>query len=63
MLRKYGEVDAAHRVARQLVKANAETRIGTTFQLVEALRPVTPRGKESSFLAQVFQALAHRSER
>jgi 16S rRNA (cytosine1402-N4)-methyltransferase len=57
VLRKYGEVDAAHRVARQLVKANAETRIGTTFQLVEALRPVTPRGKESSFLAQVFQAL------
>jgi len=57
MLRNYGEVDAAHRVARQLVSANAETSIGTTFQLVEALRPVTPRGKESSFLAQVFQAL------
>ena len=57
MLRNYGEVDAAHRVARQLVKANADTSIGTTFQLVEALRPVTPRGKESSFLAQVFQAL------
>jgi len=57
VLRNYGEVDGAHRVARQLVKANAGTRIGTTFQLVEALRPVTPRGKESSFLAQVFQAL------
>ena len=57
MLRNYGEVDAAHRVARQLVKANADTSIGTTFQLVEALKPVTPRGKESSFLAQVFQAL------
>ena len=57
LLRKYGEVDAAHRVARQLVKANAETRIGTTFQLVEALKPVTPRAKESAFLAQVFQAL------
>lgn len=57
LLRKYGEVDAAHRVARQLVKANAETRIGTTFQLVEALKRVTPRAKESAFLAQVFQAL------
>lgn len=57
LLRKYGEVDAAHRVARQLVKANADTRIGTTFQLVEALKPVTPRAKESAFLAQVFQAL------
>jgi 16S rRNA (cytosine1402-N4)-methyltransferase len=31
VLRKYGEVDGAHRVARQLVKANAETRIGTTY--------------------------------
>ncbi|MBL0128354.1 MAG: 16S rRNA (cytosine(1402)-N(4))-methyltransferase RsmH [Flavobacteriales bacterium] len=57
LLRKYGEVDGAPRVARQLVKANAESSIGTTFQLVEALKPVTPRGKESSFLAQVFQAL------
>lgn len=57
VLRKYGEVDGAHRVAHHLVKANADTRIGTTFQLVEALRPVTPRGKEHSFLAQVFQAL------
>jgi 16S rRNA (cytosine1402-N4)-methyltransferase len=57
VLRKFGEVDGAHRVARQLVKANAETRIGTTFQLVEALKPVTPRAKENTFLAQVFQAL------
>lgn len=57
MLRKYGEVDGAHRVARQLVKVSAQARINTTYQLVDALRPVTPRGKESSFLAQVFQAL------
>lgn len=57
LLRTYGEVDGAPRVARQLVKANAETRIGTTHQLVDALRPVTPRAKESTFLAQVFQAL------
>ncbi len=57
LLRKYGEVDGAHRVARQLVNANAVSRIATTYQLVEALRPVTPRAKESSFLAQVFQAL------
>ena len=57
VLRTYGEVDGAHRVAKQVVEANAHTRIGTTHQLVEALRPVTPRGRESSFLAQVFQAL------
>jgi 16S rRNA (cytosine1402-N4)-methyltransferase len=57
LLRNYGEVDGAHRVARQLVNAGARETIGTTFQLVEALKPVTPRQKENSFLAQVFQAL------
>jgi 16S rRNA (cytosine1402-N4)-methyltransferase len=57
MLRTYGEVEGAHRVARQLVKANAHSRIATTLQLVEALEPVTPRARENTFLAQVFQAL------
>jgi 16S rRNA (cytosine1402-N4)-methyltransferase len=57
ILRKYGEVDGAHRVARQIANANASRRIRTTQDLVEALKPVTPRAKESSFLAQVFQAL------
>ncbi|MDQ3100518.1 MAG: 16S rRNA (cytosine(1402)-N(4))-methyltransferase RsmH, partial [Bacteroidota bacterium] len=57
ILRKYGEVDGAHRVAREIVNANASRRIKTTQDLVEALKPVTPRAKESSFLAKVFQAL------
>lgn len=57
ILRKYGEVDGAHRVARQIVSANADRSIRTTQDLVAALKSVTPRGKESSFLAQVFQAL------
>ncbi len=57
LLRKYGEVDQPKRVARQVVAAQAHSTIATTFQLVDALKPVTPRNKESSFLAQVFQAL------
>jgi 16S rRNA (cytosine1402-N4)-methyltransferase len=57
LLKRYGEVDGARRVARQLLNAQAHSTIATTFQLVEALKPVTPRHKESSFLAQVFQAL------
>lgn len=57
VLRKYGEVEGAHRVARLLATTGVQSRITTTGQLVEALKPVTPRGKESSFLAQVFQAL------
>ena len=57
VLRRYGEVEAAHRVARHVLRAQSEMRIATTQQLVEALAPVTPRGRESGFLAQVFQAL------
>jgi 16S rRNA (cytosine1402-N4)-methyltransferase len=39
------------------VRFGAARPIETTFQLVEALKPVMPRAKESTFLAQVFQAL------
>lgn len=57
LLRKYGEVDGAPRVARQLIAARAGQRIATTQDLVAALDPVTPRKDASGFLAQVFQAL------
>lgn len=56
MLARYGEVDGARRVAQCIARAHAGQRIATTQQLVEALRPVTPRQRESTFLAQVFQA-------
>jgi 16S rRNA (cytosine1402-N4)-methyltransferase len=57
LLRTYGEVDNAMRVAKAISKARAEKRITTTQQLLAALKPVAPRQGESSFLAQVFQAL------
>ena len=57
ILRKYGEVEGAHRVARQILTVHSSRRIRTTKELVKALEPVAPRGKENSFLAQVFQAL------
>lgn len=57
LLRAYGEVDGAYRVAKALVKARTARRISTTNGLLEALAPVTPRASENSFRAQVFQAL------
>ena len=57
LLRTYGEVDNAMRVAKAITSARATKRITTTQQLVTALKPVTPRQGESGFLAQVFQAL------
>ncbi len=57
LLRTYGEVDNAMRVAKAITAARAAKRITTTQHLLAALKPVTPRQGESSFLAQVFQAL------
>lgn len=57
LLRTYGEVDNAMRVAKAITAARATKRITTTQHLLAALRPVTPRQSESSFLAQVFQGL------
>jgi 16S rRNA (cytosine1402-N4)-methyltransferase len=57
LLRNYGEVEGAHRVARAIVQARTAARIGTTLQLNAAIAPVTPRRDESGFRAQVFQAL------
>lgn len=57
VLRRYGEVDGAHRVARTIAAAHGSRPITTTAALVAVLEPVTPRKDASSFLAQVFQAL------
>ncbi|MBL7985964.1 MAG: 16S rRNA (cytosine(1402)-N(4))-methyltransferase RsmH [Flavobacteriales bacterium] len=57
LLRTYGEVDNAMRVAKAITAARATKRINTTQQLLAALKTVAPRQGESSFLAQVFQAL------
>lgn len=57
LLRSYGEVQGAHRVAKAIVSARSSKRIGTTHQLIEAIAPVTPRKEENGFRAQVFQAL------
>ena len=57
ILREYGEVQGARRVARHLVQARATVPIATTARLAEVLAPVTPRGNADQFRAQVFQAL------
>lgn len=56
LLKTYGELPHARKVAQQLVRARAEQRIATTGRLAEVLRPLARRGEEHGFLAQVFQA-------
>lgn len=57
VLRKYGEVDGAPRVARAIISERSARPIRTTHQLLNALERVTPKRDANSFLAQVFQAL------
>ncbi|HRH36763.1 MAG TPA: 16S rRNA (cytosine(1402)-N(4))-methyltransferase RsmH, partial [Flavobacteriales bacterium] len=57
VLGDFGEVHGAMRVAKTIIQARTAKRINTTFELMDALAPVTPKREESSFRAQVFQAL------
>lgn len=57
VLGNYGEVQGAMRVARAIVKARSARPIATTYALIAALDPVTPKRDENAFRAQVFQAL------
>jgi 16S rRNA (cytosine1402-N4)-methyltransferase len=53
----YGELHEGRQLARQIVRARTESPIDTTFQLVAALKPSLPRGRENKYLSKVFQAL------
>ena len=57
VLRKYGELKAAYRIATTLVKRRSEQPIRTINELREILTPFRPNHKEHQFLAKVFQAL------
>lgn len=57
ILGDWGEIATPWKVANCLVKARAAARVTTTAQLVEAVRPCTPKKDESKFLTKLFQAL------
>lgn len=57
LLRAYGEISNAGRVAREIIAARENRKIKLTSQLLEILTPLAPRHKEHKYFAQVFQAL------
>jgi 16S rRNA (cytosine1402-N4)-methyltransferase len=57
ILGMYGEVRNAKTLAQALVKERINTPINRTSELIEVLSKYAPRGKESKYYAQVFQAL------
>ena len=53
----YGEVTNARTLAATVAQARRQRPLRTIGELKQAIQPVTPRGKENKYLAQVFQAL------
>lgn len=57
ILKLYGEVQGAGRMASVIAKARATQRIETADQLLEILKPLVPFKIQNKILAQVFQAI------
>lgn len=57
MLRTYGELPNARRIAGEILKVRASKRIKTTVDLMEAIGSCAPKHREHKFFAQVFQAI------
>jgi 16S rRNA (cytosine1402-N4)-methyltransferase len=57
IFREYGELANSRQIAARIVKHRQQEPIETTGKLREVLLPLSPRGAENKFLAQVFQAL------
>lgn len=57
VLRVYGEVDNARRIAGLIVKVRSTGVISTTSELDKAISPALPKFAEHKFLAKVYQAV------
>ena len=57
ILREYGELPNAYRIAMKITEARGAGAINTTSQLMETLQPFAQRGRENKFFAKIFQAL------
>jgi 16S rRNA (cytosine1402-N4)-methyltransferase len=57
LLKDYAEVTNVSRIARLIIEKRTEARIKTTEELMNVLKPVTPKFEGHKFLAQIFQGL------
>ena len=57
LLKNYGEVKGAFRIAEQIITSREEKPIVTTHALIEVLKPLIPERFLNKTLAQVFQAI------
>ena len=57
LLGDWGELETPWKIANCIVRVRETAPIETTAQLVEAVKPCTPKKDESKFLTKLFQAL------
>lgn len=57
ILKQYGELPNAWRIAMKICDARESSEINTTGELKELLMPFAERGRENKFFARIFQAL------
>lgn len=57
LLKVYGELKNARRIASEIIRHRTSKRIKTTGELMEILLPCAPKFKDHKFFAQVFQAI------
>lgn len=57
ILKEFGELDHARQIAEAIVAYRKTSAFSRTGELIEALKPLAPRGAENKFMAQIFQAL------
>ena len=57
ILGDWGEIETPWKAANCIVRARGAGALETTAQLVEAVKPCTPRKDEAKFLTKLFQAL------
>ncbi len=57
ILKNYGEVKGAYRIAEHIISARAHEHIATTQGLIAVLKPLIPERFLNKALAQVFQAI------
>lgn len=57
IFRDYGELPDPHKIAGRIAQSRREGPIQTTGELVEIVKPLTPKKDENRYLSQLFQAL------
>ncbi len=57
ILKMFGELSAAGRIAREIIRQRSEKPIDTTEELIKIVERFAPPRRRNKFLSQVFQAL------